>query len=56
MGFAGSGIDKDEICIYVADMHGTFPDNLEGARVHLKPAEIGIDLGATLTQIQRPVR
>jgi hypothetical protein len=28
---------------------GTFPDTLEGVKVHLKPARIGVDLGATIT-------
>jgi hypothetical protein len=55
-GYAGSGIDKDGICIEVEDLHGTFPDNLEGAEVHLKPKKTRITLGATLTQTQRPIR
>jgi hypothetical protein len=47
-GYAGSGIDKDGIHVDVEDLHSTFPDTLEGAKVHLKPARIGVDLGATI--------
>jgi len=48
-GYAGSGIDKDGIHIDVEDIHGTFPDNLEGAKIHFKPAQNYEGLGVTLT-------
>jgi hypothetical protein len=46
IGFAGSGIDKDGICIHVTEPHGVFPTELEGARIHLRPALLGQDLGS----------
>jgi hypothetical protein len=44
-GYMGSGIDKDGIYINTADGQGIFPDNLEGAKVHFKPARQAKMLG-----------
>lgn len=53
-GYAGSGIDKDGIAISVEEPHGTFPDSLEGAKIHLIPAPLIQFLGTPPPQPPQP--